>query len=66
MHYPGYATAPDSFSQNYSSKKGNMTEIIFEDIYIKFPKGDLDSANTAKDLIDMTIKRMTKQQVDKK
>ena len=36
----------------------NMTEIQFEDIFIRFPKGNLDTAETAKEFIEMQIKKL--------
>ncbi|HCE95586.1 MAG TPA: hypothetical protein DER04_02315 [Holosporales bacterium] len=38
----------------------NMTEIKFEEIYISFPRGNLDAAETAKELIEMQIKKLKK------
>lgn len=38
----------------------DMTEIQFEEIFISFPKGDIDAAETAKELIEMQIKKLKK------
>jgi hypothetical protein len=36
----------------------DMTNIDYEDIHISFPKDDLDAAKTAKELIDMKIRKL--------
>lgn len=45
---------------NQKPRNPNMTEIRFEEISISFPKGDLEAAETAKELIEMQIKKLKK------
>ena len=37
-----------------------MEEIMFEDVYIRFPRGNVEAAETAKELIEMKIKKLKK------
>lgn len=51
---------------SYPGRNSNMTEIKFEEISISFPKDDVEAAETAKELIEMQIKKLRKRNVEGK